>query len=441
MKRFTAFLFTLLLCSSAFASSTFPNLVWPTAEYTHSAGSQLHLNSDIIQSFGGTPAAPLVWFVHDLTNTQFELNSTNVDGAGADGVPLYLGDGTDDSFFSGNINLDGGDIVLDKDDGNTKILHPGSDRMAFQVGGLSINIYEDADDRADFPGYRLLDSLGPLNIGADATTGHSLATGSVIIGADAGSIALEVDGVTYFDATTWWTDGTNNFGSIQSKADDGLHLTLNPSNNTSNNHFILTANANGAKDHDHDTPSTNPTWIVHSVTNPDTRNYEWISMAHNQTDGEFGVGTGGGDYKFIDDGGKGAASYIRTKTESVTFTNDATQVTAGSIIPAGAFTVGISGRVTTANTGACGTMDVGIAGKDTDAFGDGIAVTLSTTFTHANGNAAAIWGANTTDATALDLIPSMVAQEITVTGVGGNCDALVVALTVHYIDVSAATSN
>ena len=36
------------------------------------------------------------WWVYDSSNTQFELNSTNCDGAGTDCIPLILDDGTDD---------------------------------------------------------------------------------------------------------------------------------------------------------------------------------------------------------------------------------------------------------------------------------------------------------------------------------------------------------
>jgi len=162
------------------------------------------------------------------------------------------------------------------------------------------------------------------------------------------------------------------------------------------------------------------------------------------TDGRLGFTTESGGTLTAGVGpitGKGAATFIKTKTESVTFSaapGDASQVTAGGIIPAGAFVVGVSGRVTTANTGGCASVDIGIAAKDTDAFADGVAVALGTTFTPADGEAGADYSA-----TSLGLLPSVGSQEITVTAVGGDgaCDDLAVALTVHYLDVTAATSN
>lgn len=143
---------------------------------------------------------------------------------------------------------------------------------------------------------------------------------------------------------------------------------------------------------------------------------------------------------FYGTGTKGASTNMRTITESVTFANDASKVTTGSIIPAGSFVVGVSSRVVTAGAG-CTSVDIGIAGKDIDAFADGTAVADTTTTTTSDGNSGAIYGNNSTDATALDLLPSIGAQEITVTANGGNCTAGVWALTVHYMDVTAATAD
>lgn len=132
---------------------------------------------------------------------------------------------------------------------------------------------------------------------------------------------------------------------------------------------------------------------------------------------------------------KNSTTNLKGITESVTFAGDASKATTGSVIPSGVFVVGVSGRVTTALTN-CTSIDVGIAAKDTDAFADGVAIALGTTFTTSDGNVGADYSA-----ASLGLLPNVAAQEITVTAVGGNCNAGVVALTVHYIDVTAATAN
>ncbi len=53
---------------------------------------------------------------------------------------------------------------------------------------------------------------------------------------------------------------------------------------------IINAN-NNAKDHDHPF-QTNPTLYIHSDTNPDTDNSQWVSLTHDKTDAFIGVGNG-----------------------------------------------------------------------------------------------------------------------------------------------------
>ena len=48
------------------------------------------------------------WFVYDSTNTQFELNSTDVDGGGTNGIIFSVADGTDDVVFPGSATFTGG---------------------------------------------------------------------------------------------------------------------------------------------------------------------------------------------------------------------------------------------------------------------------------------------------------------------------------------------
>jgi len=121
-----------------------------------------------------------------------------------------------------------------------------------------------------------------------------------------------VDGVAYFDGSIGGSitvsdhinlgqvnrninlhDGGNiNLGS---SADVSLEWSTNQSANafminvTGSMNAILTTNY--SSDHDHEA-QTNPTLFVHSATDPDTANDEWISMTHNQTNGVIDVGSG-----------------------------------------------------------------------------------------------------------------------------------------------------
>lgn len=313
-------------------------------------------------------------------------------------------------------------------------------------------VYIDGGGKAagdvNMDGNKIHDASGVLSIGSDCTTSHSLVTGDACFGSGA---AVEFDDNTYFDAAISiahsanlvtdkrFTIGSNGESAIMWnntwQTNNCLVIYSDAGNAAYSGNIIFTDKSNYAKNHDLPTV-TNITLRVFSATNPDSANDEHIGMSHNVTDGQFDLGSG--DYRFNSSNGKSSASYIRTKTESVTFAanpGDASKVTTGSVIPAGSIVTGVSTRVTTTATN-CTSVDIGIAAKDTDAFADGTAITSGTTTTTSDGNSAADYSS-----ASLGLLPSIAAQEITVTAVGGNCFDGVWAITVHYLGVSAATSN
>lgn len=133
--------------------------------------------------------------------------------------------------------------------------------------------------------------------------------------------------------------------------------------------------------------------------------------------------------------GKQAKTLITLKEESVTFPGNpgaASVVTVGNIIPDGAFVTNVTTRVTTAATN-CTDVDIGIAAIDTDMFADATAIAYATTTTNSDANVAAVWTSITPSTSG--------AKEITVTANGGNCFDGVWAITVHYIDATAAISD
>lgn len=69
-------------------------------------------------------------------------------------------------------------------------------------------------------------------------------------------------------------------------ADGGNQLILSPSNTFAQ-----------YRDYDHGLP-TNPTFFVQSATDPNTDNAQWLSLAHDQTNAVFGLGSGA--YTFPD---------------------------------------------------------------------------------------------------------------------------------------------
>lgn len=236
-----------------------------------------------------------------------------------------------------------------------------------------------------------------------------------------------------FEATSGSLSGSLSFTpgsaiSMRYYSDDGFHIAAGNAVGTGNHAISIVSSDNVGKDHDHDTLLTNPTLYIHSVTDPDSDNTQWMSLAHDQTNGVIGLGKG--DLKVNGSEGKGQSTNIRTKTESVTFAanpGDASKTTSGSIIPDGAFVVGVSTRVTTAATN-CASVNIG-DGVDADMFGAATGISAGTVTT--NADATAQFGKS----------PATSAGEITVTGVGGNCFDGVWAITVHYIDVTGATSD
>lgn len=124
--------------------------------------------------------------------------------------------------------------------------------------------------------------------------------------------------------------------------------------------------------------------------------------------------------------GKGQSTNIVMAAQSLTFANNASKVTSG-LVPDGAFLLGITTRVTTAGAG-CTSVSIG-DGTDVDMFGATTGITQNTTTT--NADATAQFGRS----------PATAAMEVTITANGGNCTAGVWAVTAHYIQPTAATSN
>jgi len=60
------------------------------------------------------------WLVYDSANTQFELNSTDVDGAGTNGVIFHVGDGTNIATWTAAISVD---ETTDTTSGTTGSIH------------------------------------------------------------------------------------------------------------------------------------------------------------------------------------------------------------------------------------------------------------------------------------------------------------------------------
>ncbi len=149
--------------------------------------------------------------------------------------------------------------------------------------------------------------------------------GNILVNSDTGKLRLGDDqdfdiysdgsdgyidnntGTLYIDTTesmkltaAWWFELKSNdfyYRNTSNEVSLGFHLSASSDQNlltvadVGGNQICLTNYDNRAKDHDHAT-QTNPTLYVHSDTNPDTANDEWISLAHDVTDAIIDWGSG-----------------------------------------------------------------------------------------------------------------------------------------------------
>jgi hypothetical protein len=178
------------------------------------------------------------------------------------------------------------DMLYIVGDSNGLSLYAGGNSMLFTLGGTS-----DYDFRTD------ADSLFQIGDGSYAW-GHTPQFG--------------VEGIAEFDAAIYTDDwihakyyvgiesdnevgitfGGTVYNSMinQSTTNDQLAWFLN--SNIGNQLVIGQGNyAERNDDFDH-VPQINPTLYVHSATDPDTNNTQWISITHDQTNGVIDVGTG-----------------------------------------------------------------------------------------------------------------------------------------------------
>ncbi len=86
--------------------------------------------------------------------------------------------------------------------------------------------------------------------------------------------------------------GETSTSDVIVKADHSIDQTGFFVSDNVGNQLVLGNRAFADNDFDHATP-TNPTLFVHSDTDPDTVNDEWVGIAHNQTHSTFEAGSGG----------------------------------------------------------------------------------------------------------------------------------------------------
>ena len=262
-----------------------------------------------------------------------------------------------------------------------------------------------------------------VSIGNLGTTSHGLAADDLLVTGE-----LEVDGAIWADSDMTFADNAFLlFGAGQETAIvfDTAHtldsLTIVPDSTG----MVLAIVSSNFQGQDHVLAGRNdPTIMIFSDDDPDVSPNRFLGLSADNSNGIIIVGTG--NLNIESSAGQGQSMNISSTTETLTFAanpGDASKVTSG-LIPDGAFLIGITTRVITAGTNAT-SMDIG-DGTTVDLYADNAAITDTSTTN--NSNATAVW-----------TNPNIGAGEVTITAVGGNAFDLVVAVTAHYLDLTAAT--
>lgn len=147
------------------------------------------------------------------------------------------------------------------------------------------------------PGYSCgFSSSPPATLGTCSST-HSLTAANDLLTCG----KLEVNAATYFDGSVGNSSAAGfilmsatetTYARISSVLDGGLKISPSNVDNIGNNNVIIAPNVYYTSDFGHSTLSTNPTVFIHSNTDPASSTTQWLSLAHNQTNGVISTGTG-----------------------------------------------------------------------------------------------------------------------------------------------------
>lgn len=126
-----------------------------------------------------------------------------------------------------------------------------------------------------------------LHIGSWAGL-HGLNTGLDLIVSN----AIELQGYLYATNRIVCGDNVSDYLIIGYRGDDGARLLVGNADGGANRHLIIADAAYNVRDFDHETLSADPTVFVHSSTDPDVDNTQYISFSHDKTYSRIQSGKG-----------------------------------------------------------------------------------------------------------------------------------------------------
>jgi len=262
-------LFTLIISLSAGSSRTLVmpsqiNMSWDDYNLsigTLTAAGDIILEGDFIEIRGGYVNGSMIPF----KDNAFDLgNSSNR---------------WKNFWLTGDININGGIIfrgaipkIETISDVNLTLLPDGVGITQIGDAGTPDRLTENNDD---------LFVSGELEVDAKLS-----ADNTIIVSGTSGSDVLNIA-----------NDGAGRF-IFSYVTDDGGHISTRNDDGTMNRNLILTEWDIRIKDHDHDTLSSDPTFFLHSSTDPDMRNDAWLGLTYagNET---ANITTGAGNITLV----------------------------------------------------------------------------------------------------------------------------------------------
>ncbi|NWJ43659.1 hypothetical protein HX837_05595, partial [Marine Group I thaumarchaeote] len=248
-------------------------------------------------------------------NHKISGSATSTGSFGAGYIDNKLGIGTTNP--SAKLHVSDGKILVDDTTNNVQGKLDASDTHVI-IGAQSNH---DVKIQANNSTKMYISSSGNVGIGTSSpaaglqvgfgTPGHTPASNGIYVVGQS-----EFDGRVYFDnvAVHYNTVGIHGYNplyfngwdvfSMQYKQDDGFHLSVGYADGKANRNIIIVDGLYRNKDFDHNTLSANPTLFIHSSTDPDADNTQWLGLTHESGSGQLSASifTGKSDIKFSPSG-------------------------------------------------------------------------------------------------------------------------------------------